>query len=282
MSRGLLELEPAELTEEELTQIGALVRKLAGINLHGGKRQLIKARLGRRLRMLGMSSFREYLEYVAHDRSGDELCDMLDALSTNVTSFFREPDHFDYLREEILPRAVAAASGGPRRLRIWSAGCSSGEEAYSIAIEVCEGLPDLAGWDVRILGTDLSHRVLAQAQKGIYGPGRLRDIPGALRHKHFVSLDPPSHSRYQVHPTVRRLVHFAHLNLMAPWPMRGPFDAIFCRNVMIYFDRATQRGLVDRFYDLLAPGGLFFVGHAESLVGMRQRLAFTRPGIYRK
>ena len=179
----------------------------------------------------------------------------------------------------IVPRVVAGKS---RRLHVWSAGCSSGEEPYSIAIHLREAIPDLQAWDVKVLATDLSTAVLARAREGIYDKQRLQDVPGMLRSKHFTCIEARPERRYQVKESLRKLVHFARLNLMDPWPMRGPFEVIFCRNVMIYFDKPTQGQLVERFSELLAPGGTLFIGHSESLTGVRHQLRYVEPTVYEK
>jgi len=271
----------ATMTEAQFQRISALVKSICGINLHSGKEDLVKARLGKRLRQLEMSDFEQYVDYVEHDESGDELALMLDALSTNVTKFSREPDHFDYLSRRLCQTGVGLTPGGGRKLRIWSAGCASGEEPYSIAICLCESIPDLASWDAKILATDLSTRILAVAREAEYGESCLEDVGPVVRSKYFTCDDTPDR-RFTVCDAVRRLVYVARLNLMAPWPMKGPFDAIFCRNVMIYFDRPTQERLVARFWGILAQGGTLFVGHSESLAGIRHGFQYVQPSVYEK
>jgi chemotaxis protein methyltransferase CheR len=270
---------PVHLTEKQFERISQMVKDLCGINLHTGKKELVKARLSRRLRALGMPTLDDYLEYVQQDSSGNELICMLDALSTNLTSFFREPDHFDYLRTVLGPEFMAKTS---KRLRLWSAGCSTGEEPYSIAISLLESMPNLASFDTGILATDLSTRVLAKAKAGVYDPSRVSGLPKALLARHFVCTKERQGVTYQVAESVRRLIHFTRLNLMEPWPVHGPFDVIFCRNVMIYFDKPTQAGLVERFWELLGPGGTLLIGHSESLTGVQHRFHYVRPTIYRK
>ncbi len=272
-------ISTVELAENQLEKISELVKSLSGINLHDGKKELIKARLGKRLRKLEMHSFDQYIDYLADDSSGTELTAMLDAISTNLTSFFREHDHFEYVAKEVLTKLVAA---GQRRLKIWSAGCSTGEEPYSIAITACEKIPDLANWDARILATDLSTNVLRQAMEACYPAKRLESMLPQLRNKYFVPEQSGGERSYRVSDRIRRLVTFAHLNLMGNWPMRGPFNVIFCRNVMIYFDKPTRNKLVRRFFDLLAPGGTLLIGHSESLTGIQHKFKYVRPTIYTK
>lgn len=242
---------------------------VAGIVLPPGKEGLVRSRLARRLRATGAESFARYVELV-RDPAAGELAEMIDALTTNKTDFFREPAHF-----ELLAR-VAPATRGP--LRIWSAGCSTGEEPYTLAMVLHDALPDLALRDVRVLATDVSARALAHARAGVYSAAAMRPVPAAQRRRHFAR----AADGWEVGATLRSPVTFARLNLMAPWPMRGPFQAILCRNVMIYFDRATQQRLVQRFQELLAPGGHLFVGHSESLTGLDHRLTYVQPAVYRR
>lgn len=274
-------LERYELSQEDFREISSRVMRLCGINLHNGKRELVKARLSKRLRLLGIETYREYMKYVEHDASGAELANMIDALSTNVTHFFREVQHLDYLRENLLPRlADSRRRDRQRRLRIWSAGCSSGEEPYSIGITLLESLPDAEQWDIKILATDISNTVLAKARRGVYEEAKLKDVPAALRSKYFELEDAGPPRTFGVCRRLRQMVHFAHLNLMEPWPMKGPFDFIFCRNVMIYFDKSTQQSLIERFSQLLGTGGVLFIGHSESLSGVKHKLSQLHPTVY--
>jgi chemotaxis protein methyltransferase CheR len=267
----------AEITEAQFEEISELVKRLAGINLHEGKKELVKARLAKRTRQLRLNNLEDYIAYVRNDSTGREIICMLDALSTNLTYFFREPQHFSYLCEQILPKLRAS---GTRRLRVWSAGCSSGEEPYSIAMLLREHLPDLDKWDARILATDLSTRVLGIASRGEYGEERFKDTPKQYVHKYFDVVQSKPARIYRATEKLRGLIHFARLNLMESWPMKGPFDVIFCRNVMIYFDKPTQNRLVNRYYDLLADGGMLFLGHSESLTGTQHRFRYVQPATY--
>jgi len=266
-----------DLTDAQFEQIRRLIKRQCGIHLNEGKKDLVRGRLAKRLRVLGFDSFRLYLEHLDADASGSELTALLDAISTNQTSFFREPAHFEYLQRAVLPRVAAR---GDRRLRVWSAGCSSGEEPYSIAITLREGLGELDAWDARVLATDISTRVLAGARRAVYGEDRVAAISPLLRSRYFVCTQTRPRRQYGVVPAVRKLVHFARLNLMDSWPMRGPFDVIFCRNVMIYFDRPTRQRLIGRFAGLLAKGGTLFVGHSESLTGIQHPLRYVQPTVY--
>jgi chemotaxis protein methyltransferase CheR len=259
-------LRPAEFAE-----VARRLSAAAGIQLRDGKEGLVRSRLARRLRQLGDPSYRAYLDRARADPA--ELAHMVDLLTTNKTAFFREPAHFDALAARVLP-AFAAAPGG---LRVWSAGCSTGEEPYTLAMVLGESLGGSAGALARVLATDISARALARARAGVYadpagvGPERLA--------RHFVRRPDGA---WAAGANLRRAVRFASLNLVGPWPMRGPLHAVFCRNVMIYFDKPTQAALVARFEALLAPGGYLFVGHAESLGAVEHGLAYVQPAVYRK
>jgi chemotaxis protein methyltransferase CheR len=203
---------------------------------------------------------------------------MVDALTTNKTNFFREAQHFDYLRQRLIPQVRAV----PRPLRFWSAGCSSGEEPYTLAIVLREELPDVDHRDIRILATDISTRILAVARQAVYEQETLRDLPNTVLQRYFTLVRQEPAPAYQVKESVRSMVRLARLNLMEQWPMTGPFEVIFCRNVMIYFDKKTQERLVQRFWDLLAPGGHLFIGHSEGLTAGRHAFRYVQPAVYIK
>ena len=266
----------AALSARDFARISGLLYQVCGIHLPSGKEQLVQARLWNRVRALGLNGFGEYVDRVQAEGQGSaELSFMVDALATNKTSFFREPQHFTTLRSEL--RAAR-----PGRLRIWSAGCSTGEEPYSIAISILEERRGAARHDARILATDISSKVLDRAREAVYDPATVHDMPQAILASHFTAEPRADGPYYRVKPAARGLVRFARLNLMAPWPMQGPFDFIFCRNVMIYFDRPTQEQLIARFRDILRPGGLLFVGHSESLTGKSEGLTYVMPAVYRR
>ena len=271
-----------ELSERQFNEISEMVKSLCGINLHDGKKELVKARLTKRLRKLNMSNFAEYMNFVGGEAGKGELVNMLDALSTNLTSFFRENEHFEYLADQILSAIVNRSTQTGRRMRVWSAGCSSGEEPYTIGMILNEKLPNPPSWDARILATDISTRVLARAAEGVYGDTRVKTVPAQLRSRYFECIETRPDRIFRVSDSVRSMVHFGRLNLMNHWPMKGPFDVIFCRNVMIYFDKVTQGRLINRFYDLLAPGGTLFIGHSESLAGVEHKFRYTQPTIYQR
>jgi chemotaxis protein methyltransferase CheR len=274
--KSALNYNTLELTTQQFNTLSDLVYRLAGINLKEGKEALVRSRLIKRLRALGIGSFKEYLKYLESAAGNEEIDFMLDVITTNKTSFFREVEHFHYVRQRVVPELTE------HRIRFWSAGCSSGEEPYSLAILLRDTLRDLDRRDVKILATDLSMRMLEKAQQAVYEQPALQELTPVLVKKHFVPLNRNDRQVYQVNETVRGLVYYKRLNLMGPWPMRGPFDVIFCRNVMIYFDRATQERLINRFYELLRPGGHLFVGHSESLSSIAHQFNYMQPAVYRK
>ncbi len=267
--------KPQQMSPAQFEKFCDKVYELCGINLKKGKEELVHSRLQKRLNALKLTSYEQYFKYLDNDRNSLETVWMIDVITTNKTSFFREHQHFDFMRERILPDLRK------KSLRIWSSACSSGEEPYSIAILLAESLPNLKGFDARILATDISTKVLATAKQGIYSTDILEPVPTEWKKKYFVKAE-QSGNKWQVVPELRRIISFARLNLMEKFPMRGPFDVIFCRNVMIYFDKPTQDHLVRRFYNLLAPGGYLFVGHSESLTRANHNFNCLQPAIYQK
>jgi chemotaxis protein methyltransferase CheR len=249
----------------------------AGIKLHDGKEALVTARVAKRLRALDLASPAEYLKLLERDLDGTELILFLDTISTNFTAFFREPAHFDHLRE-YLQRCVGA---GRKRIRIWCAASSSGEEPYTIAMTAADVLDAHVDW--RILATDISTKILAQAQRGIYAGASLKDVPHAMRAKYFAHApeDRLHHPRWQVTSELRQRVLFKRLNLSKPpFPMKGPLDVVFCRNVMIYFDDPIRRGLVFEIERLIGDDAMVCVGHSETLTGIASRLVAIEPSVY--
>lgn len=277
-NKVLINFLDIELSDRQFRTISQLIYDMAGIKLCSGKEGLVKSRLSKRLRALGMADFDTYLEYVGKDRSGKELITLIDSLTTNKTNFFREEQHFDFLRSHILPPFRDEG----RKMRLWSAGCSSGEEPYSIAILLREEWPTIDQFDVRILATDISTRVLDLAMNAVYEEEAVKEIDAPLRRRYFTCVRETPTRAYHVNDNVRHMVRLARLNLMNPWPMKGPFHVIFCRNVMIYFDKQTQLDLVRRFWEMLAPGGYLLVGHSESLTASSYRFRYVRPATYVK
>ncbi len=263
-----------DLSPALFERISDTMRDVAGIRLPAGKETLVKSRLSKRLRLLGLDGFPAYLERVEQDETGEELRAMIDALTTNKTSFFRESAHYDHLLASALPELA-----GRGRVRIWSAGCSTGEEPYTLAMLLREHLGEPVLRDARILATDISGRALQLAMRGEYSAGVMGDVPGPLLDRYF---ERTAAGLYAARDALRSLVTFARLNLVAAWPMKGPFDVIFCRNVMIYFDREVRERLVARFHGMLRDGGLLYVGHSESLTGLSHPFAYVRPAVYRR
>jgi chemotaxis protein methyltransferase CheR len=265
------------LGPEQFATISELLQRITGIRLQEGKEELVRARLWKRLHALGLPDFSAYINLLQSKAGAEELVLMVDALSTNKTDFFRESPHFDFLGEQ-----ARALAGRPAPLRLWSAGCSSGEEPYSIAITLLQALPASAHKSIRILATDISTEVLGEARAGVYAAEDMADVPPTVRQKYFRVDRSTGAERYRVNDAVRSLISFANLNLMAAWPMRGPFDFIFCRNVMIYFDRPTQDHLVRRFGQLLAPGAFLLIGHSETLGGRSEEFVYRMPAVYQR
>lgn len=272
-----------DLTDELFGKICKYVYEKARINLGKNKMELVRARFGKVIRQRRMAGFHEYYEWMTSDKSGEALREVMNAISTNLTSFFRENDHFEFMAKTMIPQIAAANKGGKPRLRGWSAGCSTGEEVYTMSMTIAEAVGRLDEWDVKLLATDLDTEVVAHGQRGVYGKDRISGISQALVKKY---LDPATDDKgkpaYRMKELLRRLITFRHLNLFSDWPFKSKFSYIFCRNVMIYFDRPTQEGLINKYYDVLAPGGYLFIGHSESLSGVNHRFEYVKPTIYRK
>jgi len=266
------------LTPAEFDFVRQLIRDYAGIVIGDNKRSMVQGRISRRMRELGIRDVGEYLDYIrtAPEVESDGLAS---ALTTNVTAFFREGHHFEYLLKEFLPGLRNRAL---RKVRAWSAGCSSGEEAYSIAITLLEGMQEEPGWDLGVLATDLDFNMIRFAREGVYPIERVDKIPPAQLKRWFLKGGGSQSGRVMARPELKRIVRVMPLNLLEQWPMKGPFDVIFCRNVFIYFDRDLKARIVDRYADLLPGGGLLFIGHSENLHGLTNRFELIGGTIYRK
>jgi chemotaxis protein methyltransferase CheR len=265
------------MRDSEFDFIRGLVYERSRINLGPDKRELVSARLGKRLRATKLSTVGDYCRLLQSPEAGQELSDLIDVISTNHTFFFREIAHFDFLRDHAVPEMSPPAGG---RFNVWSAACSSGEEPYSIAMCLAECLPH-APW--HIYGTDISHRILAKAQAATYRDDAVLKLPNDVVRTHFQKGFGPQEGNFRIRPALRERVSFSHLNLLTGEPpIRELFQVIFCRNVMIYFDRPTQEELVARLTRRLVPGGYLFVGHAESLANIKHALVTVKPAIYRK
>lgn len=266
----------AELSNSQFNKVIQIVYQFSGIKLGAGKEALVKARLMKRLRALKIESFEDYMNHIDNDEGREELSRMIDVITTNKTGFFREIEHFHYFRESILPELKNQS------MRFWSAACSSGEEPFSLAILLRDELPNIESKDVKILATDISTTMLEKANNAVFREEALQDLPVCLLKKYFINFRKEWPHTYRLEDSVRTMVKFARLNLMGPWPMKRPFDVIFCRNVMIYFDKLTQQRLIQRFWHLLEPGGYLFVGHAEGLSSISHKFHYVRPATYRK
>lgn len=268
-----------ELSDRDLAAIVRVVYDRSGIALHEGKRALVAARLQKRLRQGGFAGFRDYVRCLQHDPTGDEVLALLDAIATNHTFFFREPQHFTFLADTVLPPLCDRRDRGP--ILGWSAGCSTGEEPYTMAMTLLERFGDEAASRVRLLASDLSRKALTRATAGVYKAERVTDVPRHLALKYFERCTSHGEGLVRVTDAVRRLVEFRHVNLIQP-PALPRFAFIFCRNVMIYFDRHTQQRVVAELEARLAPGGYLFTSHSESLNSLRHGLTWVAPSVYRR
>ncbi len=278
-----MEYISARLSDYEFEKISGLVYSICGINLGSGKKELVTARLAKRLNELRLPCYDSYLKFLKNDENGYELFQLIDVITTNVTSFFREIHHFDYIKENLLP----VYKNKSDKIRIWSAGCSSGEEPYSIAIMLFEELGNVILRDIKILATDISTQILSKAKEASYTKQLIEGVPKQLINKYFDGYSAADEfgkniCMYKLKSDIRNIVRFARLNLMDEWPMKGPFKIIFCRNVMIYFDKSTQEKLVGRYYGLLDKGGHLFIGHSENLSSISHEFKYVQPGVYVK
>ena len=269
-----------ELSEQDLQAIAQFVYARSGIALHDGKRALVTARLQKHVRAGGFRTFGEYLRFVEDDESGDELVQLLDAIATNHTAFFREPQHFDFLVHVALPDLMASGRG--TRLHAWSAGCATGEEAYSLAMTLIDTVPSEWLPAVRIFASDLSATALTQARGGIYRMDRLALLPHDVIRRHFEKGLGSQTGLARVNARAQQLVTFARLNLVDVKDLGQRFAVIFCRNVMIYFDRAMQQRVAATLERHLMPGGYLFLSHAETLNGVTHSLRQVAPAVYQR
>jgi len=271
-----------ELRDADFALIRRLVYREAGIHLSLHKKALVEGRLGGRLRELGLKSYRSYAHRVEEDEQERIL--MLDRITTNETRFFREPHHFRFLEEKLFPQWQEEGARGERRrtIRVWSAGCSTGEEPYSMAMTLLHHFPPASGWSLEIHATDLSTRALDRAYAGIYPEARAAEIPSSFLRRFMLRGTGSQAGSVRVSPSVRALVTFQRLNLNEPFQLPGTFDLLLCRNVLIYFDAASRRRAVEALARHLVPGGHFFLGHSESLNGVTRELRHVVPNVYLK
>lgn len=276
------EIVPVALSAEEFEKLRQLVYERFGIYLAPEKRTMVTVRLQKVLRRMGFTSFHQYYEYIIHSANNEPLIEFANHITTNHTFFFREKEHFDYLTRSVLPemtREIERTQG--RDFRLWCAGCSSGEEAYMLAMLTMEFLgTQYSQWKAGVLATDISEKALSVAEHGIYTEERISLLPQELKSKYFQRLPD---NQWQVKQTLQREVIFRKLNLMnTEFPFKKPFHVIFCRNVMIYFDKPTRDALIQRFYDVLVPGGYLFIGHSETIDRAHSRFRYIMPALYQK
>jgi chemotaxis protein methyltransferase CheR len=270
------------LTDADYGFVASLLYGRFGIQLGSQKRVLVAGRLTKRVRQLGLKSFPEYFDYLRADKSGNELSEFINRLTTNHSFLYREKDHYEFLRKKVFPEINKKLEGEPRyQARMWSAGCAAGEEVYTLALVLRDFFgPAAEGSDFGLLATDISLAALKSAQAGVYPAQKLSELPPALRSANFREVGP---DLFEVAPEVRRMVLFKRLNLMTEtYPFKTAFDVIFCRNVMIYFDQASRSRLVHSFYRYLKPGGYFFIGHSESIPRADCPFEYLFPAIYRR
>lgn len=272
-----------DFSDADFRSLVQIAHEQTGIALSDGKRDLVYGRLSRRLRALGFSSFRQYRDYLEGPDGVREIEKFINSISTNHTKFFREEHHFEHFRPNVAGAFVHATNGaGGGRLRVWSAGCSTGEEPYTIALVLKQEIANIARHDVRILATDIDTEVLAKGACGEYPAAALDEIPKSYRSYLHASENDAKGPRIAMNDEVRSLIAFRRLNLIERWPFKGLFDAIFCRNVLIYFDNETKATLIDRFVDQIRPGGWLYLGHSESLIKAHPGLRLVGRTIYRR
>ncbi len=272
------------ISDDLFVKFSALIYEECGINLHEGKKALLQARLNKRMRVKSMPSYRAYYDHLVSAGGKEELLHFLDCISTNLTYFFRESQHFDFLIQTVLPKLFHDGSRpGSHRVRFWSAGCSTGEEPYGLAISAIENVKDLDRHDFKILATDISTQVLQTAYEGLYVEKKMERVSPTHRAQFFKKMkDANGQTSWSVSPHLKKVVVFRRLNLKDTYPFQGLFQCIFCRNVMIYFDKKTQQDIIQRMCRYLSPGGYFFVGHSESLTGLDLPLTYVKPAVYKK
>lgn len=264
------------MTDKEFTELTTFVKSTYGIDLTK-KRVLIESRLAHELHQRGLTNFKQYMDMVRADKTGNEMTILLNKLTTNLSFFMRENEHFEYLAKTVLPYFEKTRKNN--EFRIWSAGCSSGQEAYNIAMVIDDYFGARKGkWDTTILATDISMRVLNMAKQGIYSAEDMKGLPAQWRNKYVQSL---GNGKYQICERIRKEVIFRPGNLMEPFHFKRPFDLIFCRNVMIYFDPPTKEAIINKFYDWTSQGGYLFIGHSES-IGNNTRYDYVMPAIYQR
>ena len=266
----------AAISDAQFKTLSEIAFSEAGLMISDSKRQMIQSRITRHLRDIRCDDLEHYLREIQSDKDGNLTRDLISVLTTNVSSFFRERHHFDMLRDDVLPGLVKRARSG-HKIRIWSAGCSSGQEPYSIAMLLLNCLPDIQNLDFKILGTDIDRKILDRAHRASYSPDEMVSLPSDMSRKYLISTQDPK-APYEISGVVRNMVTLRPLNLLRPWPMKSTFDAIFCRNVLIYFDAETQNDLWPRFHAALGERGTLFLGHSERIQSP-EKVGFSPCGV---
>ncbi len=280
INENLVEMhQQFKLNDYEFEKLRTMVFQHTGIHLSESKRELVYNRFAKRMRALGVNSFSKYYRYI-QDNPDREIEYFSNAITTNLTSFFRETHHFELLAKKIIPELL---DNPEHRIRIWSAGCSSGEEPYSIAITLLQHIPDIDQWDIKILATDLNSKVLNTAENGIYSMGQLKKASTSIIHKWFrMGVTKENKDQVKIKTQVKSLITFKQLNLIDTWPMKGPFDIIFCRNVVIYFNKDTQSTLFEKFSNLQHLGAYLFIGHSENIENVTHHYQHIGQTLYQK
>lgn len=267
-----------DFNEQDFARVKKMVYDFAGIDLNDSKKSLVYNRLSKRIRFLGLSSFKAYLDYVV-EQGESEFVHLINAITTNLTFFFRENHHFEYLADTVIPKLIKE-NQKTKKIRIWSAGCSTGEEPYSLAIVLKETVP--ADWDARVIATDLDTNVVETGQAGVYKDDRLKGVSESRKKRWFLKGTGSMQGWIKVKPELQEIIDFGQINLMNDWPIKEKLDVIFCRNVVIYFDKPTQSKLFDRYANQMADSGYLFVGHSESLYKVCNRFELLGKTIYQK
>lgn len=266
-------------SDDDFRFLADMVMNKTGIFLSDIKKDMVYGRVARRLRALGLKKVSDYCNLLASEESDTEMMDFVNAVTTNLTKFFRENHHFEHLKEEVFRPMITNPPPG-KRVRIWSAGCSSGMEPYSIAMTAYDSIPNIESWDFKILATDIDTNMLGKGSSGIYNETEIEGIPESYRKRFLVRKGNPD--EYQVIDNLRNLISFKRLNFLDDWPVKGPFDVIFCRNVVIYFTKDTQKIIFNKFADVMKPDGWLCIGHSENLMKVTDRFKLMGRTIYRK
>lgn len=268
-------------TDEDFAFLTNMIQQKTGIVITEQKVQMVYGRVVRRIRALGLGSVGEYCAYLTDDISGKELLNFINAVTTNLTRFFREPHHFEHLKTEVL-KPLKANPPADKRLRLWSAGCSLGMEAYSIAMTIADAIPDWQSWDIKILATDIDTNVLNRGKAGAYSDKELEQVPADYRRQFLKDATVEGEPGAHVKPSLRNMVHFKQLNFLDPWPVKGPFDVVFCRNVIIYFDKDLQREIFKQFANVMPAGSHLYIGHSENLHGISDAYQLLGNTVYQR